>query len=282
MVSTTTLAKPVRQLGDWLWDDGFDPEEIRYGSKINVWARWFWVLGGLIETNYPAGYLDRYYVLNTLYVLTPGVVNAYLHYRLRLGRTIPVRWLLALSAMDVFLVSFSVSVSGGIDNKFYPINLAMLAMFAVIFTSVRLSCAWSTMVVAIYSAICWAVGDGLDLAANEGKDLLTYIVGMYAIAFAVSMIARYERVQRREAVARTQQIQRERIELSHTIHDTVGQSAYMIGMGIDNAQALAGASNPQLTSSLEATGKLARSAMWSLRHPIDIGVISTGKAWVPR
>lgn len=133
------------------------------------------------------------------------------------------------------------------------------------------------MVAAIYSAICWAVGDGLDLAAKEGKDLLTYIVGMYAIAFAVSVIARYERVQRREAVARTQQIQRERIELSHTIHDTVGQSAYMIGMGIDNAQALAGASNPQLTSSLEATGKLARSAMWSLRHPIDIGVLFDGQ-----
>lgn len=34
--------------------------------------------------------------------------------------------------MDVFLVSFSVSVSGGIDSKFYPINLAVLAMFAVI------------------------------------------------------------------------------------------------------------------------------------------------------
>ena len=76
MVSTTTLGKPVRKLGDWIWDGGFGPEELRYGSKNNVWARWFWVLGGLIETNYPAGYLDRYCVLNALYVLTPGVVNA--------------------------------------------------------------------------------------------------------------------------------------------------------------------------------------------------------------
>ena len=92
-----------------------------------------------------------------------------------------------------------------------------------------------------------------------------------------SLIARYERIQRREAVAREQRLQRERIELSQMIHDTVGQSAYMIGMGIDNAKELAGSSNPRLVQSLEATAKLSRSAMWSLRHPIDIGVIFDGQ-----
>ena len=68
--------------------------------------------------------------------------------------------------------------------------------------------------------------------------------------------------------------------LSHTIHDTVGQSAYMIGIGLDNAKELAGSANPELARSLEGTGKLARSAMWSLRHPIDIGVIFDGQGLV--
>ena len=57
--------------------DGFSPEELRYGAIISVWVRWFWVIGALIEINYPAGYQDRYYVLNTLYVLTPGLINGY-------------------------------------------------------------------------------------------------------------------------------------------------------------------------------------------------------------
>ena len=277
MTSIATLAKPLRMFASWLWDGGFDPVELRYGAIISVWVRWFWVVGGLVEINYPAGYQDRYYVLNTLYVLTPGLINGYVYYRLRGGNTVPARWLLALSALDVFVISFSVSMSGGFDSKFYPVYLLVLAMFAVVFTSVRLSCAWTTLVATIYATLCWTVDGGLDLAANDEKYLFQRILMMYGVAFAVSLIARYERLQRREAIAREQRLQRERIELSHTIHDTVGQSAYMIGIGIDNAKELVGSSNPELISSLDATGKLSRSAMWSLRHPIDIGVIFDGQ-----
>lgn len=277
MASAAALVKPVRKVASWFWDGGFDPVELRYGALVSVWARWFWLIGGLVEINYPAGYLDRYYALNMLYVLAPAVVNAYFHYRLRRGGNIPVAWLLGMSALDVFLPSFSVSVSGGFDSKFYLLYFLSLAVFAVIFTSVRLSCAWATLVAAVYVTICWTVGSGLDLDANDEKDLFTRVLLMYGVTCAVSLIARYERVQRREAVVREQRLQRERIELSHTIHDTVGQSAYMIGMGIDNARALAGGSSPELLRSLEATGKLARSAMWSLRHPIDIGVIFDGQ-----
>ena len=261
----------------WLWSDGFDPEELRYGAIISVWVRWFWVIGALIEINYPAGYQDRYYVLNTLYVLTPGLINGYVYYRIRSGSAVTARWLLALSALDVFITSFSVAMSGGFDSHFYPVYLLVLAMFAVVFTSVRLTVVWTTLVAAVYATLSWTVGSGLDLGANDEKDLLTRILMMYGVACAISLIARYERIQRREAVAREQRLQRERIELSHTIHDTVGQSAYMIGIGIDNAKELAAWTNPELVRSLEATGKLSRSAMWSLRHPIDIGVIFDGQ-----
>ena len=261
----------------WLWSDGFSPEELRYGAIISVWVRWFWVIGALIEINYPAGYQDRYYVLNTLYVLTPGLINGYVYYRIRAGNVVSARWLLALSALDVFVTSFSVAMSGGFDSHFYPVYLLVLAMFAVVFTSVRLTVVWTTLVAAVYATLSWTVGAGLDLVANDEKDLVTRILMMYGVACAVSLIARYERIQRREAVAREQGLQRERIQLSQMIHDTVGQSAYMIGIGIDNAKELAAWTNPELVRSLEATGKLARSAMWSLRHPIDIGVIFDGQ-----
>lgn len=277
MTGIVLLAKPFSWVGNWLWADGFDPEELRYGAIISVWVRWFWIIGGLIEINYPAGYQDRYYVLNTLYALTPLLINGYVYYRIRSGSAVSARWLLALSALDVFMTSFSIAMSGGFESHFYPVYLLVLAMFSVVFTSVRLSCACATLVAAVYATLSWTVGAGLDLGANDEKDLFTRILMMYAVACAVSLIARYERIQRREAVAREQLLQRERIELSQTIHDTVGQSAYMIGIGIDNAKELAGLTNPELARSLEATGKLARSAMWSLRHPVDIGVIFDGQ-----
>ena len=280
MTSPSLSAKPVRMIVGWIWSDGFSPEELRYGAIISVWVRWFWVIGGLIEINYPAGYQDRYYALNTLYVLTPGLINGYVYYRIRSGGAVSARWLLALSALDVFITSFSVAMSGGFESHFFPVYLLVLAMFAVVFTSVRLTVVWTTFVAAVYATLSWTIGAGLDLGANDEKHLLTRILMMYAVACAVSLIARYERIQRREAVAREQVLQRERIALSHTIHDTVGQSAYMIGIGIDNAKELAGSAHPELARSLEATGKLARSAMWSLRHPIDIGVIFDGQGLV--
>ena len=72
-------------------------------------------------------------------------------------------------------------------------------------------------------------------------------------------------------------LQRERIELSQSIHDTTAQSAYMIGLGIDAAKRLAGDSNAELTARLEATSRLSKTAIWQLRHPIDMGGIFDGR-----
>ena len=271
-------ATPFRKATQWLLAEGLDPAELRYGAIISVWVRWFWVLAALVEINYPAGYQDRYYALNTLYVLTPAVTNGYAFYRIRSGQMVSARWLLGLSALDIFWVSFSVAMSGGFASPFYPAYLLVLAMFAVVFTSIRLSFAWATLVTVVYTVLSLTVGAGLDFEANDEKELFGRIVPLYGITCVVSLVARYERIRRREAVAREQQLQRERVQLSQTIHDSVGQSAYMIGIGIDHAQSLVDSSQPELRTSLEATGNLARWAIWSLRHPIDIGVIFEGQA----
>ena len=62
------------------------------------------------------------------------------------------------------------------------------------------------------------------------------------------------------------------------IHDTTAQSAYLIGLGIETAIELADTSNRALVGKLEATSALSKSAMWELRHPIDIGLIFEGRA----
>ena len=76
---------------------------------------------------------------------------------------------------------------------------------------------------------------------------------------------------------RERALRRERTELSRSIHDTTAQSASMIGLGIDAAKQLAGDSNEELTARLEATSILSKTAIWQLRHPIDMGRIFDGK-----
>ena len=104
---------------------------------------------------------------------------------------------------------------------------------------------------------------------------------MYAVVAAVNLVSRFERIRRREAVERERELQRERIELSQTIHDTIAQSAYMIGLGLETAIELAGARNDEnrdeLIAKLEATHALSKSTMWELRHPIDAGPIFDGR-----
>ena len=51
----------------------------------------------------------------------------------------------------------------------------------------------------------------------------------------------------------------------------------MIGLGMDAAKQSAGDANGELTARLEATARLAKTAIWQMRHPIDMGRIFDGR-----
>ncbi len=100
---------------------------------------------------------------------------------------------------------------------------------------------------------------------------------MYTVVATVNLATRFERIRWRQAMERERALQRERVDLSHAIHDTAAQSAYMVGLGMDSAKGLAGNANPELTATLEATSQLARSIIWELRQPINMGGIYEGR-----
>ena len=171
--------------------------------------------------------------------------------------------------------------SSGFQNTFFVLYYPALAMFAVVFTSFRLSFAWATMVAAMYAALSLVMEPGVEYAIKEEKVLFTRIIVMYAVVAAVNLVSRFERISRREALEREGELQRERIELSQNIHDTIAQSAYMIGLGVETAMELANAPNDEgrdeLIAKLEAIHTLSKSTMWELRHPIDAGPIFEGR-----
>ena len=132
------------------------------------------------------------------------------------------------------------------------------------------------MTAAVYTIVCLTVGLGLDYVAGDEKVLLARLATMYALVLCVSLVVRFERTRRQAALERERALQLERIELSQAIHDTTAQSAYMIGLGIDAAKQVAGDSNEELTARLDATSRLSKTAIWQLRHPIDMGRIFDG------
>ena len=265
------------RVGEWTLNR-FDPAGLRYVAIVSIWVHWFIIATCFFLVFYRPPFGPPMYAAYWLMYLVFLGFNAYLHYRLATGRTITWRWIFAHYLLDAVLVSAAAVVGGGFSHYFmhlmyYPV----LACFAVFFTSFRLNMAYVTMVTVIYLSISLSVGEGIDLAAREEKPLVARIAVMYAVVGAVNVISRFERSRWRAAVERERALQRERAELSQAIHDTTAQSAYMIGLGIDAAKALAGDSNTELTARLEATSLLSKTAIWQLRHPIDLGGIFDGR-----
>ena len=253
-----------------------DPDDAHYVATISVWIRWFIAGAALIEMWYRPEFTYATYVP---YVLLFGlwvVLNGTLHYRL-ISKRLVTGWLLALSAMDIVLLTGSIVVGGGFMTFFFLGYYPALAMSASIIPSVAITIAWTTVVALQYTVVSLTVGPGLDFDASDEKRLFGRIVAMFGVVLCVSLVTRFERTRRREAVERERALQRERIELSQTIHDTAAQTAFMIGLGIDTAMELASESDEELGATLAATSALSKSAMLELRRPIDAGHLFEGR-----
>ena len=175
-----------------------------------------------------------------------AVFNGLVHYRLLTNRPVTWRWMLVLNATDIALITAGIVIGGGFTSLIFLAYYPALAVFAVVFSSHWLSLAWTTTVAVAYAIVCLRVGSGLDLDAGNEKVLVGRLAVMYLMVLGISFITRFERVRWQTSVTREQQLRRERIELSQTIHDTTAQTAYMIGLGIHRARELAGESNEDL------------------------------------
>ena len=256
-----------------LW---LDPGEASYAAKVTVWLRWLFWVGAVIELAYRPAFTQAKYVPFMLMHVPLVALNGYVHYRLLSGRRVTWRHLLVLSAMDIALITASVVVDGGFDNFLFLPYYPALAAFAAVFTSALLNLTWTTITASIYVGVSLTVGSGMAFDGINEKMLFSRVLAMFGVVLVVNFITRFQRRRARAAMEREGELQRERIELSQTIHDTAAQTAFMIGLGIDAAKQVAGDSNEELTARLNATSRLSKTAVWQLRHPIDMGRIFEG------
>ena len=253
--------------------------EVHYAASVSVWARWFvaaLLLYVLFQPPFPLP--ESLYASYSATIVLLVAFNGFIHFRLWSGRPLTWRWTLGMNATDVALVTSGVWIAGGFSAMFtHLLYYPALAMFAALFTSLRLNLAWATLVALVYSVVSLTVGEGLDWAARDDMVLVVRVGVMYTVVLAVSLVVKFERSGRLRATERERALQRERVDLSQSIHDNAAQSIYMIGLGVDSARALAGDSNPELSRTLSATSQLSRTVMWELRRSIDAGRIFEGR-----
>ena len=266
---------------------------LRLGLRISVWVRWFAVIAWLAQLHHQVTFAHPGYIAQMSFGVLLLALNGYVLYRIETKRTASWRWVLALSAMDVVMLTGGLAVSSGFGDDFFVLYYAALAMFAALCTSFRVSFAGATALAAMYIALSLTSEPGGGFEFEKEEVLLARIIAMYAVVAAVGLVSRFERIRsgfdrarRRQAVQRERELLRERIELSQTIHDTIAQSAYLIGLGLESAIEMAEVrgkeTHGELLAKLQATLALSKSAMWELRHPIDIGAIFEGQnlSWV--
>ena len=251
-----TKAADAFRTNDWTLSQ-IDPDGLKYVATTSVRGHWFIIALLLFELVYrpDRDFGGARYATYVLLLLVLIGFNGYIHYRLLSNRPTTWHWPVALYALDVFLVSAAAALSDRLSATILPppvlLSLRWPGM-AVLFTSFRLNMVWVTMASLVHVAISLTVGDGIDIEAGDEKALLARITVMYAVVAAVNLATRFERMRWRQAVERERALERERVEPSRAIHDTAAQSAYMIGLGIDTAKALAGDANQELTSTLES------------------------------
>ena len=162
-----------------------DAEVMRYAARVSVWLRWVALAVVVAQLAYrPEFWVDSQ--RGYLYLLVPLVAfNGLVHYRLRRGWTVTGRWLLFLHAVDIALISGALAMAGDFDIYTFVAYYVALALFAVVFTSLWLCLAWTSMVAVVYAAVSVAA-PGLDLASGEEKALLGRVAAMYGIVGCVS------------------------------------------------------------------------------------------------
>ena len=258
------------------------------GLRVSLWLRWFVVIAWLAQVHHHVGLAQPAYFSHVVSGALLLAVNTLVLYRVETKRGVSWRWSLALSAMDLALLTGGLTIAIESGDAFFVLYYPSLAMFAAVCSSFRVTLAAATLAAAAHTILTFSTGPGGALEVQPDLLLLLSIVAMYAVVCAVSLVSRFEqnrswfdRVRRREAVEKGEELQKERIELSQTIHNTIAQSAYLIGLGIETAVELADGLNDEgkdeLIEKLEATLALSRSTMWDLRHPINVGPIFEGR-----
>ncbi len=253
-----------------------DPEALRHGAWAAVWVRLL-VLGLILAlVHHRIDYGSTLHWQYLCMTLVPASVFGACLYLLWRKRKLHPGVMLLFHGIDLAVVTTGVAMSGGFGSPLVGLYYPYVAVFAAVFPSPLMTFAWVSLVAATYTGVCVLTGSGIDLGAHAEAKVITQVVSMFAVAMAVVLVARFDRERRLDAVGHQQELETERIEMSQNIHDTIAQTAYLMRLGVESAMKNPETLPPAHLERLTALHYLAKSTVWELRHPINVGLVFQG------
>ena len=102
------------------------------GLRISLWLRWFVVIAWLAQVHHHVELGQPAYLSHVLSGVLLLAVNTLVLYRVETKRGVSWRWALALSAMDLALLTGALTIAIGSGDPFFVLYYAALAMFAAV------------------------------------------------------------------------------------------------------------------------------------------------------
>ena len=93
-------------------------DDYRYTQRIAVVARWFLLAAWLFVLNYRVEADSTLFILDGMGVAL-SAVNGYVHWRLWRGRPVTRAYVLALSIMDLSIITAGIGITSRFDNTFF-------------------------------------------------------------------------------------------------------------------------------------------------------------------
>ena len=280
-------------------------DDYRHYGRIAVLVRWFLIGVWLFLHNYRAEINAEYYGLNAM-VLSLAFLNAYVHWRIGTGRVVTWRYTVALSAMDLILVTIGIAVTSAFRNTFFVLYYPSLLGLSLVASSWRLSFSVVAVVGIVYAVMSLTVGGEPGGAGPEGvvnferkeeKVLLIRIATMFGVVAAGNLMIGVERRRRREAVEaereqarmnsalqkRAQEAelaaQEERSRIAREIHDGIAQSIYALSLNLETCADLAEQEKGPLREQLQRLVPMAKQTLLESRQYIfDLKPLMSGES----
>ena len=254
-----------------------------YTQRIAVLVRWFLIVIWLVLHNTRPNLDEGFFYINNALALTLAALNGYVHWRILKGRPVTRGYALALSLMDLSVITTGIGVSGRFGNHFFILYYPALLALALVFSSRRLSFGVTSLVAIAYAGISITMEPGLDFDGDEDI-LIIRIATMFAVVGAGNLMGRIERNRRREAVEAVQAqaernlelerqaqaaelaAQEERSRIAREIHDGISQSIYALSLSLETCADLAEREHGPLREQLHKLVPLAKKTLLETRY----------------
>ena len=252
-----------------------------YSQRIAVMVRWFLLATFMFLLHYRKSETDLLLYSYTAMSVVLGIVNGYVHWRIREGRPITRGYVLLLSAMDLAVITSAIGLGSRFGNTFFVFYYPALLGISLVFPSRRLSFAVVSAVAAVYSAISSIFfSPGVVFSIAEERVLAVRVATMFAVVAAANLMTRIERERRREAVEAERSHARENLELQKKaqeaeiaalkererlameIHDGVAQSIYMLSLSLETLSEVPDRDDGQVRDRLKELVPLSSRRSW--------------------